>query len=205
VIIALVLMKKVACFLLLCLVFLPLQAQDRLSFSVEMEAGGGFGNGPRFVASPQFVAQYEWGNGFKVGAGTGIRYAKPCYYVSYRNGAESREYCDEVDVPIFLRATYGNGSLYSLYACLDAGYSIGGLFIMEGIFTTREHSYNGLFLEPQVGWITGEHSAFVLGILLQQSTFRKIVSNRTGDIISRSSSTQKTLTPALTLRYCFTF
>ena len=199
------LMKKIACLLLLCLVFLPMRAQDRFSFSVEVQAGGGFGNGPRFVASPQFAAQYELGNGFKVGAGAGIRYAIPCCNLSNRNGAESRDYCHELEIPVFLRASYGNGSLHSLFARLDAGYSIGVFMMVEGFMTFREHVYNGFFLEPQVGWITGEHSAFTLGVLLQQSKFRENVTTRTGDTISVTSNPKKVLTPALTLGYCFTF
>jgi hypothetical protein len=198
-------MRKITCILLLCLLFLPMQAQNRFSFAVEVEVGGGFGNGARIVASPQFVAQYALGSGFKVGAGAGLRYANPCYYLSIRNGVESREYSHDFSVPVFLRATYGSGRLHSLYACLDAGYSIGVLMVMEGFSTFGDHAYNGFFFEPQVGWITGEHSAFVLGVLLQQSTFRKNDISRSGDVIFSDSSTQKVLTPAVTLRYCFTF
>lgn len=198
-------MKKTTTLLLLCLLFLPLQAQNRFSFSLEVEAGGGFGNGPRMVASPQFVAQYELGSGFKVGAGAGLRYANPCYNLSIRYGEESREYCHDISVPVFLRATYGSGILHSLYASVDAGYTIGVFMFVDGFPALREHTYNGLFLEPQVGWVIGEHSALVLGALLQQGTLRKNVISKSGDIVSAEISTQKELTPAITLRYCYTF
>ena len=198
-------MKRITAILLLCLLFLPLQAQNRFSFSLEVEAGGGFGNGPRIVASPQFVAQYELGSSFKVGAGAGLRYANPCYHFSIRNGVESREYCHDFSVPVFLRATYGSGILHSLYASLDAGYSIGVFMLVDGFPAFGDTAYKGLFLEPQVGWVIGEHSALTLGALLQQGTFRKNVISKSGDVVSAESSTQKELTPAITLRYCYTF
>lgn len=67
-------MRQAISLLILCLVSFSLSAQSRFSYSVEMSVGAGVWKGPFFIVAPEFVAQYDLGAGFKVGAGTGVRF-----------------------------------------------------------------------------------------------------------------------------------
>ena len=200
-------MKKAILLLVLSLASLSLSAQGRMSYSCEFVAGVGVGKGPQLFFTPEFVAQYAFDGGFKVGAGAGARFARPCLQYITKSGAHSRTFCDELDIPVFMRLGYGKEQFY---ANLDAGYAIGALsfyglgWVPGG---KKEPNYHGFFVEPQVGWKIGGRSALALGLLFQQSTLSNHITTVSGTIndtqhsIREEVSTLNVFTPAITLRY----
>lgn len=205
-------MKKAILLLVLSLASLSLSAQGRMSYSWEFVAGVGVGKGPQLFFTPEFVAQYVFEGGFKIGAGAGTRFARPCLQYIIKNGAHSRTFCDELDIPVFMRLGYGKEQFYAI---LDAGYAIGALAIY-GLDSApggmKEPNYHGLFAEPQVGWKIGGRSALALGLLFQQSTISNHIITVSGTTIGDPSysfrdevSTLNVFTPAITLRYVLGF
>ena len=198
-------MKKMFLFLALCLLTLSAQAQDRWDYSVEVVAGVGMGHGPLAVVTPQFVAGYDLGNGFKVGAGAGIRLAKPCLQYITRNGTLDRTFCNEMDLPVFLRLGYGK---QRFYAHIDAGYAVGVLsfYGAAGYSVGKmETVYKGFFVDPHVGMKLGRRGALALGVLFQQSVVDDQVLTLSGNSTSQTSIRRNLLTPAINLRYAFLF
>ena len=189
-----------------------LSAQSRFSYSVELSVGAGVWKGPYFTIAPEFVAQYDLGAGFKVGAGTGVRFAMPCVqYNTWEDGTHSRDCSVELEIPVFLRLGYG---VKWFYLNFDAGYTIG---IYSALGPGRnggskvDPCYNGFFFEPQLGGRFGRRSSLALGLLWQQSrvqSYDKIVSG-TPDTPSYSESVQvrthRLFTPAITVRYGVAF
>ena len=205
-------MKKAILLLVLSLASLSLSAQGRMSYSCEFVAGVGVGKGPQLFFTPEFVAQYAFDGGFKIGAGAGARFARPCLQYITKSGAHSRTFCDELDIPVFMRLGYGKEQFY---ANLDAGYAIGALafyglgWVPGG---KKEPNYHGFFVEPQVGWKIGGRSALALGLLFQQSTLSNHITTVSGTTIDDPSysfrdevSTLNVFTPAITLRYVLGF
>jgi len=204
-------MKKTLLLLVLGLTSLSLSAQSHLSYSVEFVSGVGVGKGPQAIFTPEFVAQYDFGGGFRMGAGAGARFARPCVQYITRNGAHRRTFCEELDIPVFLRLGYEKEKLY---ADLDAGYAIGALSFFGSNWDgggEKEPCYNGLFVEPQVGWRIGGRSAFALGLLLQHSTVSNHITTENGTLddtsysIESNVATLNIFTPAITFRYALSF
>ena len=162
-------MKKTVLLLFLGLASLSLSAQSRMTYSWEFVAGVGVGKGPQVSITPEFVAQYDLGGGFKIGAGVGTRFARPCLqYITQNGSSPRRTFCNELDIPVFMRLGYGKEKLY---ANLDAGYAIGALALFDWGWKPggrTEPIYNGFFVEPQVGWRVGRRSALALGLLRSQ-------------------------------------
>ena len=199
-------MKKTVFLLILCLASFSMQAQERFSYSAELVAGVGFGKGPLFSVTPEFVAQYELGGGFKAGVGAGIRYARPCTEFVTENGKDvRREFGTELDVPVFLRLGFGAGWFF---AQVDGGYSLGALTLQSKLdkkIVLGAGGYSGLFVEPQLGCRIGEHSALALGFLLHQSALENREKAQDAASLSATVYGQRAFTPALTLRYAFIF
>lgn len=207
-------MKKIFGFLTLCLACFSLQAQNHFSYSVEVAAGVGIGHGPLVTVTPQFVAQYELGSSFRLGAGVGVRFALPCVQYNIRNGERERTFCNEFDSPLFVRAGYVKEKFY---ANVDAGYAIGiHSFFGYGWIPggKKETCYNGFFVKPHLGFKLGTHSALALGVLLQQSVVSDNVVRTETSITGASSfsysvwqtvNTRNLLTPAITLHYAYLF
>ena len=205
-------MKKTILLLALGVASLSLSAQNRMSYSWEFVAGVGAGKGPQVSLTPEFVAQYDFGGGFRIGAGAGTRLARPCLQYFTENGSHRRSFCNELDIPVFMRLGYGKEKLY---VNLDAGYAICALSFydwgMAGGEGKKEPSYDGLFVEPQVGWRIGGRSALALGLLFQQSTVSNHVKTEHGTMDDPSYSygdkvtTLNVFTPAITLRYVLGF
>ena len=204
-------MKKIFSLLIICLTSLSSQAQNPFSYSAEVAAGIGVGRGPLATATPQFVAHYELGGSFNLGAGAGIRFALPCLQYITKNGTHKRTFCDEFDIPVFLRLGYGKELFY---ANVDAGYAF-GIFSFYGSGWVpggkKEPCYNGFFVDPHIGIRMGLHSALALGVLLQHSVISNTVQTESGTIndpsysISSTTDTQNMFTPAITLRYAYIF
>ncbi|MBR5077017.1 MAG: hypothetical protein IKX28_08440 [Bacteroidales bacterium] len=209
-----ILVKKTLVPLVLCLASFSLLAQSRVSCSLEFVAGVGIGKGPLATFAPEFVAQYDLGGGFRAGAGAGVRYAKPCLQYVTRDGSPSRTFCNELGIPVFLRLGYGKERFY---ANLDAGYAISVLsyyapdrpqYYASGSTPSegkKEFHYNGLFVEPQVGWRIGRRSALALGLLLQKSVVINQVTTQHSDFIYSEGKKLNVFTPAVTLRYVLGF
>ena len=190
---------------------ITLSAQSGMTYSWEFVAGVGVGKGPQVSITPEFVAQYDFGGGFRIGAGAGTRFARPCLQYITRNGSKSRDFCNELDIPVFMRLGYGKEKLY---ANLDAGYAIGALALFDWGWIPggrTEPIYNGFFVEPQVGWRVGRRSALALGLLFQQSTVSNRVTTENGTwgdpsySIGEKVTTLNVFTPAITLRYVLGF
>lgn len=185
-------MKKSLLFVfVLCLLSFPGQAQGRFSLAMEFAAGVGFADGPQFVLTHDYVALYNLAGGLKLGGGVGVRFAKPVTTLSKNNYYDSTHYDNEVDLPLFVRISYGKSRLT---ASLDAGYAFGlwSVYSKEAIpGGNRKPTYRGLFLEPQLGLRIGKDSVLSLGVLLQQTT----------DVLNLDN----VLTPAATLRYSYYF
>ena len=198
-------MKKVIFILALLLTVIPLSAQRRISFSVELEAGAGVWKGPLFTVSPEFVAQYGFSNGISVGAGAGVRYSMPCLQYITTNGTPRRKFINENDIPVFLRVGYSKNMFF---ANLDGGYAIGVYSFYGKDWTPggkTESKYNGFFIRPHAGLNLGRGHSLSLGVLLQQSTVKNQVSSTTAESATSVVTTEHHLTPAITLRYGFTF
>ena len=205
-------MKKTVLLLVLGLASFSLSAQSRMSYSLEFVAGVGVGKGPQVSFSPEFVAQYDLGGGFRIGAGVGTRFARPCLQYITRNGSKSRDFCNELDIPVFLRLGYGKEKLY---AHLDAGYAICALTLYDWgwagdgwVEGRKEPSYDGFFIEPQVGWKVGRRSALALGLLLQQSAvsdYVKLHVDTPTISYGHKITALNVFTPAITLRYVVGF
>ena len=206
-------MKKTVLLLILGLVSFSLSAQSRMSYSLEFVAGVGVGKGPQVIFIPEFVAQYDLGCGFRIGAGAGTRFGRPCLQYITKNGAKSRSFTNELDIPVFMRLGYGKEKLY---VQVDVGYAIGILgfpgvnYDGPGLYS-KDFPYNGLFVEPQIGWKVGRRSALALGLLFQQSTVSNHVTTETGTMndpsysIKTKVNTLNIFTPAVTLRYVLGF
>ena len=211
-------MKKTILILILVMASLSLSAQERVYYSIEfLEAGIGFGTGPKIVLAPDFVVQFNMGDGFKAGAGVGLRFAVPCTRVTINesSGKRSRSlFRKELDLPLFLRLSYGIGK-FGL--ALDAGYAIGlvtvkgksyGSDIVPGQTSTSgsglrySSGYNGMFFEPQVSWMIDEESALSLGLLMQQNTLQFYTQKGSSSV---SAVTENVFAPAVTLKYGFRF
>ena len=204
-------MKKTVLLLVLGLASFSLSAQSGMTYSWEFVAGVGVGRGPQVSITPEFVAQYDFGGGFRIGAGVGTRFARPCLQYITRNGSKSRAFCNELDIPVFMRLGYGKEKLY---ANLDAGYAIGALALFDWGWIPggrTEPIYNGFFVEPQVGWRVGRRSALALGLLIQQSTVSNHVTTEYGTkgdpsySIGTKVTTLSVFTPAVTFRYVLGF
>lgn len=205
-------MKKTVLLLFLGLASLSLSAQSRMTYSWEFVAGVGVGKGPQVSITPEFVAQYDLGGGFKIGAGVGTRFARPCLqYITQNGSSPRRTFCNELDIPVFMRLGYGKEKLY---ANLDAGYAIGALALFDWGWKPggrTEPIYNGFFVEPQVGWRVGRRSALALGLLIQQSTVSNHVTTENGTwgdpsySIREEVNTLNVFTPAVTIRYVVGF
>lgn len=202
-------MKKIYCILILCLACFTLQAQELFSYSVDVTVGVGVGRGPLATVTPQFIAQYELGNNFRLGAGVGTRFAVPCVQYITRNGKYERSFCYELDIPVFLRVGYGKGKIYTN---VDAGYAIGALSIYGFDWVPggmKEACYNGFFVEPHIGLKLNPHRALAVGVLLQQSLVSDYVTTVTGTMgdpsysFTQTVTTKNHFTPAFTLRYIF--
>ena len=191
---------------------ITLSAQSGMTYSWEFVAGVGVGKGPQVSFTPEFVAQYGFDGGFRIGAGAGTRFARPSLQYFTENGSYRRSFCNELDIPVFMRLGYGKEKLY---VNLDAGYAICALSFydwgMAGGEGKKEPSDAGLFVEPQVGWRIGGRSALALGLLLQQSTVSNHVKTEHGTMDDPSYSyggkvtTLNVFTPAITLRYVLGF
>ena len=198
-------MKRTLCVIVLCIAALwSMSAQSKFSYTLELKAGAGFGHGPVALFTPEFVAQYDLGGGLIAGAGAGARLALPCLSYNTKNGKyDGRTTVGEIDIPVFLRFGYG---MDKIYANLDAGYAIG---IGAGTFASgggpMEAIYDGLFVEPHIGWRINGRSAIALGALFQQSTVADRVVIDDGSSMRESYQTRNRLTPAITLRYGFLF
>ena len=195
-------MKKTILLFVSFLATIAVSAQSRMSYSLEFVAGVGVGKGPQVSFSPEFVAQYDFGGGFSIGAGTGVRYARPCKVYDSKHG---RGFHDEVDIPVFLRLGFGKSKFFTH---VDAGYAIGvlgypGVDYVPG--AKKDFLYDGLFVEPQVGLKVGRRGAFALGVLLQQSDWH----NQVWDVGETTTvyvrNIKNTFTPAITLRYVLGF
>ena len=187
---------------------LSLEAQNRFSYSLEAVAGVGLDHGPLVSFTPEFVAQFDLGSGFLVGAGAGVRLAAPCLRYIYENGLLSeRKYVREWDAPLFLRLGYRGKD--RLFAAFDAGYAV-------GLYTkykdpdrpqTVNHIYDGFFLEPQMGWRFTPKSGVSLGFLFQRgySEVRYMRLNEIGLSSDVLTVGNHRWISAITLRYSYLF
>ena len=205
-------MKKTVLLLILGLASFSLSAQSRMTYSWEFVAGVGVGKGPQVSITPEFVAQYDLGGGFRIGAGVGTRFARPCLQYITRNRSKSRDFCNELDIPVFMRLGYGKEKLY---ANMDVGYAICALTLYDWgwagdgwVEGRKEPSYDGFFIEPQVGWKVGRRSALALGLLLQQSAvsdYVKLHVDTPTISYGHKITALNVFTPAITLRYVVGF
>lgn len=196
-------MKKILT-LILCLASVSAWGQNSYISSLEFVGGVGFGKGPKMILAPQYVGQMDFG-GFRVGAGVGLRYAKPLREEVTKNGASSREYNNEFDIPVFLRLGFGGEKVY---VNVDAGYSLGAIAFYEESMdggSVADKCYSGLFVDPQIGWRFSQKSALAIGMLLQQGVIGNRVTTQSGDSFSQEFHRKKEFTPALTLRYALSF
>ena len=205
-------MKKTVLLLVLGLASFSLSAQSRMSYSLEFVAGVGVGKGPQVSFSPEFVAQYDLGGGFRIGAGAGTRFARPCLQYFTEFGSHHRSFCNELDIPVFMRLGYGKEKLY---ANMDVGYAICALTLYDWGWAgdgwsegRKEPSYDGFFIEPQVGWKVGRRSALALGLLFQQSAvsdYVKLHVDTPTISYGHKITALNVFTPAITLRYVVGF
>ena len=205
-------MKKTVLLLVLGLASFSLSAQSRMSYSLEFVAGVGVGKGPQVIFIPEFVAQYDLGGGYRIGAGAGTRFARPCLQYFTEFGSHSRSFCNELDIPVFMRLGYGKEKLY---ANMDVGYAICALTFYDWGWASdgwgegrKEPSYDGFFIEPQVGWKVGRRSALALGLLLQQSAvsdYVKLHVDTPTISYGHKITALNVFTPAITLRYVLGF
>ena len=198
-------MKKAIFILALLLSVIPLSAQNRISFSVELEAGAGVWKGPLFTVAPEFVAQYGFTSGIHVGAGAGVRFSMPCLQYVTTNGTPRRKFINEFDIPVFLRVGYSKNKFF---ANLDGGYAIGVYSFYGKDWAPggkSESKYDGFFIRPHAGLNLGRGNSLSLGVLLQQSIVTNQVSSSTAESASDVVTTERILTPAIILRYGFTF
>ena len=205
-------MKKTVLLLVLGLASFSLSAQSRMSYSLEFVAGVGVGKGPQVTFIQEFVAQYDLGGGYRIGAGAGTRFARPCLQYFTEFGSHSRSFCNELDIPVFMRLGYGKEKLY---ANMDVGYAICALTFYDWGWASdgwgegrKEPSYNGFFVEPQVGWRVGRRSALALGLLFQQSAVSDYVKEHVDTptiSYGHKITALNVFTPAITLRYVLGF
>lgn len=204
-------MKKIFITLGFVLIALSMGAQNSISYSAEFVVGVGVGKGPLATLTPQFIAQYDFWGGLRVGGGIGIRYAMPCNQYLSKNKTHDRNFSNEIDIPLFFRFGYDMGNFY---ANIDAGYAI-GVLAFDGLGSVpgglKESSYDGVFVEPQIGWRFGERRALAIGLLWQQSNLDNHIRTESGIMgtpsysVSESVKNEDLLTPAITLRYTIDF
>lgn len=199
-------MKKIVSIIVLCMAALwSMSAQSKFSYSLELKAGAGLGHGPAALFMPEFAVQYDLGNGFIAGAGTGLRFVLPCFsYRTINDKFAGRSFIQELDMPLFLRIGYGKDKFY---ANLDTGFALGiaaGQMFVSGGGKLRP-IYNGLFFEPQAGWRISDRRTLALGILFQQSRVKDNILTQTVESTTGTTTTRELITPATTIRYGFLF
>lgn len=157
--------------------------------------------------TPKFVAQYNIDSHWRVGGGLGIRLSS-----SYKlKDFPRRNEHNELDIPLFLRVGY---NLDRLYASIDAGYTLGlvarhGFGLVPG--GSDDCDYDGLFVEPQIGWRIDSRNSVALSLLLQQSTIQKRTTTENGTMgspdysITFKSEQVTTLVPTVSLHYAYNF
>lgn len=213
-------MKKV---LLLLAIILALptwaSAQDRLTISAEVSTGVGIVD-TDFKTSigvvdreaiisltPEFVVQYNLDNHWRVGAGLGLRIASSYKLKDFPRKNEH----NELDIPLFLRVSYSVGDIY---ASIDAGYTLGlvaryGFGLAPGGWDDCD--YDGLFVEPQIGWRIDAHNSVAVGLMLQQSTIQKRTTTENGTIgspdysVTFKSEQVTSFVPTISLHYAYNF
>ena len=212
-------MKRILLLLAITLVPILTSAQNRLTLSAEISTGVGvvdtdFKTGIGVVdreaiisITPEFVAQYNLDSHWRVGAGLGIRLSS-----SYKlKGFPRKNEHNELDMPLFLRVGY---NLDRLYASIDAGYTLGlvaryGFGFAPGGWDDCD--YDGLFVEPQIGWRIDSRNSVALSLLLQQSTIQKRTTTENGTMgspdysVTFKSEQVTTLVPSVSLRYAYNF
>lgn len=213
-------MKKVLLLLAIILALPTLaSAQDRLTISAEVSTGVGivdtdFKTGIGVVdreaiisLTPKFVAQYNIDSHWRVGGGLGIRLSSSYKLKDFPRKNEH----NELDIPLFLRVGY---NLDRLYASIDAGYTLGlvaryGFGLVPGGWDDCD--YDGLFVEPQIGWRIDSRNSVALSLLLQQSTIQKRTTTENGTMgspdysITFKSEQVTTLVPTVSLHYAYNF
>lgn len=212
-------MKKVLLLLAITLVPTLVSAQNRLTLSAEISTGVGvvdtdFKTGIGVVdreaiisITPEFVAQYNLDSHWRVGAGLGVRFSSSYRLKHFPRSNKHRE----MDMPIFLRVGYNLGNIY---ASVDTGYTLGlvalyGLGMLPGGWDDCD--YDGLFVEPQIGWRIDTRNSVALSLLLQQSTIQKRTTTENGTKgspgYSISSKTEQVtlFVPSVSLRYAYNF
>lgn len=212
-------MKKVLLLLAITLVPILTSAQNRLTLSAEISTGVGvvdtdFKTGIGVVdreaiisLTPEFVAQYNIDSHWRVGGGLGIRLSSS-YELKYFPRSNKHI---EMDMPLFLRVGYNLGNIY---ASVDAGYTLGlvaryGRGYVPGGWDDCD--YDGLFVEPQIGWRIDSRNSVAVGLMLQQSTIQKRTTTENGTMgspdysVTFKSEQVTTLVPSVSLRYAYNF
>ena len=213
-------MKKVLLLLAIILALPTLaSAQDRLTISVEVSTGVGivdtdFKTGIGVVdreatisLTPEFVAQYNIDSHWRVGAGLGLRIASSYKLKDFPRKNEH----NELDIPLFLRVGYSVGDIY---ASIDAGYTLGlvaryGFGLAPG--GRDDCDYDGLFVEPQIGWRIDAHNSVAVGLMLQQSTIQKHTTTENGTMgspdysVTFKSEQVTSFVPTISLHYAYNF
>lgn len=115
----------------------------------------------------------------EIGAGAGIRYARPLYEISdlnkTRDGVSThtvtKDYFNEMAVPFFARIRYSLPQRF--YLQTDAGYRFALLEILEWFFTPEAKRMSGVYFEPQVGYMLDPKRSLAIGVSIQNSFYIK--------------------------------
>lgn len=115
----------------------------------------------------------------EIGAGAGIRYARPLFEISdlneTRDGVSThtvtKDYFNEMAVPFFARVRYSLPQ--SFYLQTDAGYRFALLEILEWFFTPEAKRMSGVYFEPQVGYMLDPKRSLAIGVSIQNSFYIK--------------------------------
>lgn len=115
----------------------------------------------------------------EIGAGAGIRYARPLFEITYRDKTKdgvtthtvTKDYFNEMAVPFFARVRYSLPKKF--YLQTDAGYRFALLEILDWFFTPEAKEMSGVYFEPQVGYMLDPKRSLAIGVSIQNSFYIK--------------------------------
>ncbi len=146
----------------------------------------------------------------EIGAGAGIRYARPLFEMTYRDETKdgvtthtvTKDYFNEMAVPFFARVRYSLPKKF--YLQTDAGYRFALLEILDWFFTPEAKEMSGVYFEPQVGYMLDPKRSLTIGVSIQNSFFikRETIQDWDAGHFNSMYRTHRIWRPVAVVRYC---
>ena len=193
--------------IILCALLAGVLAKGQ-SFEMGVTAGSAL-TSCQIDAGVDFAAVFNVLPGLDLGAGTGVRFARPMRSKTIEktlaDESTSRKYSSELGIPVFGRIRYTFPGSY--WVMVDAGYRFGIFNNEDNLPGGAEKKYNakGVFIEPQVGFNFGSRFSLGAGMTLQHLSMNETTIQQSGDIIYQEMKDIHPWAPIAFLRFGIQF